>query len=167
MDSQNNWRVVFKREGLKLELKHYVTLCHGGFDLIHVGHTDHLRSASQLGHPLLVSITDDGFLKKGRGRPFMPANDRASVLAALEVVDAVIINESYDASNILKEFLPRYYVKGGDYRSNDRSFGFTQELQVAKQYGIELVFVEGERTRSTTEILSNYIHRYGANDGIR
>src|SRR5262245_35107094 len=66
-------------------------LCHGCFDILHVGHIRHLQAASKLG-PVAVTITTDRFANKGIGRPIFPADLRAESIAALSCVEIVAIN---------------------------------------------------------------------------
>ena len=66
--------------------------CHGVFDLIHIGHIKHFREAKKNGDFLVVSITSDKYVNKGTGRPIFSENLRAEVLASLEFIDAVYIN---------------------------------------------------------------------------
>jgi rfaE bifunctional protein nucleotidyltransferase chain/domain len=69
-----------------------VTLANGNFDLLHVGHVRYLRGAKALGGKLVVAINSDESVRalKGEGRPLMPAEERAEIVAALADVDAVV-----------------------------------------------------------------------------
>src|SRR5579862_3688030 len=66
-----------------------IVLCHGVFDLLHVGHIRHLRAAKAFGDILVVTITDDAYVNKGPDRPAFPSELRAEFLASLEFVDHV------------------------------------------------------------------------------
>ena len=70
-----------------------VVWTNGCFDLLHVGHVRVLAAAQQQGDVLIVGINDDESVRhlKGAGRPLMPADERAEVVAALRSVDAVTI----------------------------------------------------------------------------
>ena len=68
-----------------------VVLCHGVFDLLHVGHIKHLKKAKSLGDKLVVTITADRFVNKGPGKPLFNEKLRAEAIAALEMVDFVAI----------------------------------------------------------------------------
>src|ERR1700749_3115582 len=92
-----------------------VTLCHGVFDLLHVGHLRHLRVAQGFGDTLIVSITADEFVQKGPGRPVFQSMLRAEMLAALELVDYVVVVHALSAEPILHAVKPHTYAKGGDY----------------------------------------------------
>ncbi len=70
-----------------------VALCHGCFDLLHVGHIKHFEAAKALGDVLVVTVTPDRFVNKGPGRPAFPEKLRMEAIAALECVDFVALNE--------------------------------------------------------------------------
>ena len=62
----------------------------GGFDPIHSGHIEYLKSAKEHGKKLIVALNSDGWLKKKKGKPFMTFNERKSILEAIQYVDEVI-----------------------------------------------------------------------------
>jgi rfaE bifunctional protein nucleotidyltransferase chain/domain len=94
-----------------------ITLANGGFDLLHVGHVRYLRSAKELGGRLIVAINSDESVRalKGEGRPVMPAEERAEILAALADVDAVVIFPEPDVRQLIREIRPDVQAKGTDY----------------------------------------------------
>src|SRR5687768_10599514 len=71
-----------------------VVMCHGTFDIVHPGHIRHLMYAREQGDLLVASLTADEFIAKGAGRPYVPQDLRAANLAALEVVDYVLIDSN-------------------------------------------------------------------------
>ena len=71
-----------------------VIMCHGTFDLVHPGHIRHLLFAKSKADILVTSLTGDIHIKKGNFRPFVPQALRAMNLAALEVVDYVIVDDN-------------------------------------------------------------------------
>src|SRR3989338_9290505 len=73
--------------------KKTVIMCHGTFDLVHPGHIRHLMYAKSKAEILIASITDDTHISKAHFRPFVPQELRAMNLAALEIVDYVMIDE--------------------------------------------------------------------------
>lgn len=89
----------------------------GVFDLIHPGHVDVLRAARKAGDALLVAINSDASVRrlKGSSRPVRPEADRAYVLAALAMVDAVVVFEQDTPLELIRALLPDVLVKGGDY----------------------------------------------------
>jgi D-glycero-beta-D-manno-heptose 1-phosphate adenylyltransferase len=94
-----------------------ITLANGGFDLLHVGHVRYLRAAKQLGGRLIVGVNADASVRalKGEGRPLMPAEERAEILAALADVDAVVIFPELDVRALVREIRPDVHAKGTDY----------------------------------------------------
>ena len=91
-----------------------ITLTNGCFDLLHVGHVRYLHAAKNLGGRLIVAINSDDSVQKlkGEGRPLMPAEERAEILAALADVDAVVIFPEYDVRAIIREIRPDFQAKG-------------------------------------------------------
>ena len=94
-----------------------ITLANGGFDLLHVGHVRYLHAAKQLGGRLVVAVNSDASMRalKGEGRPLMPAEERAEILAALADVDAVVIFSERDVRALIQEIRPEIHAKGTDY----------------------------------------------------
>ena len=89
-----------------------VVLCHGTFDLMHTGHIRYLQRAKQEGDVLLVTVTADGYVNKGPGRPIFNQQLRAENLAALECVDLVALNFAVSAVDALHMIQPDVYAKG-------------------------------------------------------
>ncbi len=89
----------------------------GCFDLLHLGHVRYLQAARALGDLLVVGVNSDASTRalKGAGRPLVPQEDRAEVLAALACVDYVTIFEEVTAVALVEALRPDVYVKGGDY----------------------------------------------------
>ena len=83
-----------------------IVLCHGVFDLLHVGHIKHLEEAKKYGDILIVSITKDEFIKKGINRPYFKINDRVDSLCALESVNYVVESPNKTAIETLKKLKP-------------------------------------------------------------
>src|SRR5580698_5153111 len=96
---------------------HTVIQAHGTFDLLHLGHVRHLEAARKLGDVLVVTITADRFVNKGPGRPVFSAELRAEMLASLEYVDWVVINDAPDSITAIERIRPNIYVKGQDYQN--------------------------------------------------
>ena len=94
-----------------------VTLANGNFDLLHVGHVRYLRAAKALGGKLVVAVNSDSSVRalKGDGRPIMPENERAEIVAALADVDAVVVFPELDVRAIIREIRPDIQAKGTDY----------------------------------------------------
>ena len=107
-----------------------IILCHGVFDLIHVGHIKHFKEAKKNGKFLIVSITSDKFVNKGSGRPIFNQNLRAEFLSSISIVDAVVINNNLTSEKIISQLKPDIYFKGPDYKNNqaDKSRNIYKEI---------------------------------------
>ncbi len=94
-----------------------VAFTNGCFDLLHPGHIRYLEQARALGDLLVVAINSDASVRrlKGPGRPVVPAEARAEVLAALAVVDFVLIFNEPDPARVIRSVQPDVLVKGGDW----------------------------------------------------
>ena len=128
-----------------------ITLANGGFDLLHVGHVRYLRAAKALGGKLIVAINSDQSVRalKGEGRPIMPAEERAEIVAALEGVDAVVIFPELDVRAIIREIRPDIHAKGTDY-----SVDSVPERDAVAEYGGRVEIVGDAKDHSTTIIHS-------------
>ncbi|MEM9418360.1 MAG: adenylyltransferase/cytidyltransferase family protein [Planctomycetota bacterium] len=137
-----------------------VVLCHGCFDLLHVGHVRYLQAARKLGDVLLVTVTPDRFVGKGPGRPAFPEAQRAELLSALGCVDGVAINRWPTAVEMLGLVQPDVYAKGVEYAeaAQDPSTPVGQERAAVEAHGGQLALIDTEKL-SSTEILSRLASR--------
>jgi len=95
-----------------------IVFTNGCFDLLHSGHVEYLESSKNYGDILILGLNSDRSVKsiKGKNRPVNSENDRAYLLAALEVVDYVVIFDEDTPYNLINLIRPNVLVKGGDYR---------------------------------------------------
>ncbi|HEY8966123.1 MAG TPA: adenylyltransferase/cytidyltransferase family protein [Candidatus Methylacidiphilales bacterium] len=130
-----------------------VVATNGCFDLLHVGHLRYLTQARERGDFLWVGLNADASVRelKGPTRPVNTEADRAEVLAALRVVDAVTIFPDVRAVRFLEAVAPDLYVKGGDYKPETLDAG--ERAAVAAGGGtIEILpLVPGKSTTATLE----------------
>jgi D-glycero-beta-D-manno-heptose 1-phosphate adenylyltransferase len=133
-----------------------ITLANGGFDLLHVGHVRYLRGAKALGGKLVVAINSDESVRaaKGAGRPVMPEDERAEIVAALADVDAVVIFPELDVGAIIREIRPDVQAKGTDYTAET-----VPERDVVAEYGGRVEIVGDAKDHSTSEIIHSRIGR--------
>ena len=98
-----------------------VVFTNGVFDILHAGHVDFLREARRLGDVLVVAVNTDVSARrlKGRNRPINSERDRASLVAALDCVDHVVLFDEDEPSDLIRLLRPDVHVKGGDYRGQD------------------------------------------------
>jgi len=141
------------------ELGRKVVLCHGTFDLLHIGHIRHLERARQEGDVLLVTITADKFVNKGPGRPVFSSELRAEHIAALSAVDFVAINNEGTSVNVIRQLKPDVYVKGGDYKINeeDVSGNIYLEIEAVQSGGGKVVYTE-DITFSSSKLLNDHFN---------
>lgn len=127
-----------------------ITLANGCFDLLHVGHVRYLHAAKGLGGRLVVALNSDESVRslKGEGRPLMPAEERAEILAALADVDAVVIFRERDVRAIIREIHPDIHAKGTDYTAES-----VPEGDVVREYGGRVAIVGDPKNHSASEII--------------
>lgn len=108
------------RQKLKEQNKKLV-FTNGCFDIIHRGHIEYLEQAKSLGDYLVIGLNSDVSVKriKGDSRPVNNENDRAYVLDSLKMIDAVIIFNDDTPYNLIKEVVPDFLVKGGDWKKDE------------------------------------------------
>jgi rfaE bifunctional protein nucleotidyltransferase chain/domain len=127
-----------------------ITLANGCFDVLHVGHIRYLHAARELGGKSVVALNDDASVRalKGEGRPVMPAEERAEILAALAVVDAVVVFSEKDVRAIIREIRPDFHAKGTDYTVES-----VPERDEVEACGGRVVIVGDPKDHSASEII--------------
>ena len=127
-----------------------IVLANGNFDLLHVGHVRYLRGAKELGGKLVVAINSDESVRalKGEGRPVMPEEERAEILAALGDVDAVVIFPELDVRALIREIRPDIQAKGTDYTVDS-----VPERDAVAEYGGRVAIVGDAKDHSTSEMI--------------
>lgn len=132
-----------------------VILCHGVFDLLHIGHIRHLSEAKKLGDILIVSVTSDIFVNKGPNRPMFKDYLRLEAIASLKFVDFVVLSNSPSSVDIIKKIKPDLYCKGNEYqiKENDITNKIDEEERIVKKFGGKLVFTN-EVTFSSSNIIN-------------
>lgn len=127
-----------------------ITLTNGCFDLLHVGHVRYLHAARELGGKVVVAVNADDSVRtlKGEGRPVIPAQERAEILAALADVDAVVIFPEKDVRAIIHEIRPDFHAKGTDYTAES-----VPERAEVEACGGRVVIVGDPKNHSATEII--------------
>lgn len=138
-----------------------VVLCHGVFDLLHLGHVRHLEEARSHGDMLVVTVTADRHVNKGPGRPVFSEILRAQMLAALEQVDLVAVNHAPTAVNVLHTVKPGVYIKGSEYANaaDDVTGGIVEEREAVEAHGGVLAFTN-DITFSSSSLINKYLGVY-------
>jgi rfaE bifunctional protein nucleotidyltransferase chain/domain len=127
-----------------------VVFTNGCFDLLHPGHIKLLEAARSKGDALVVGINSDGSVRalKGAGRPVIPEQERAEILANFECVDAVVVFDELTPQKTVAALLPDILVKGGDWPGNQ--IVGREQVEAA---GGKVVLIDVVEGYSTTEIL--------------
>jgi|SRR5688572_1173882 rfaE bifunctional protein nucleotidyltransferase chain/domain len=128
-----------------------IVFANGCFDVLHVGHVRYLAGAKALGDQLIVGINSDAqvALQKGAGRPVLPANERAEIVAALESVNYVTIFNEPTVEELLLALKPDVHAKGTDYTAET-----VPERDVVRSYGGQVAIVGDPKDHSTSAIIA-------------
>lgn len=163
MEHHNYRRKIKTREELRELIgqrprERSVIMCHGTFDLVHPGHVRHMMYAKSKAEILIVSLTCDAHIGKANFRPFVPQELRAMNLAALEVVDYVLIDDHPTPLENIRFLQPDYFAKGYSY-SKDSKDGLhpktREEIEALESYGGEVIFTPGDVVFSSSAILEH------------
>jgi len=128
----------------------------GCFDVLHAGHVTYLQKARAEADKLIVGLNSDKSVRrlKGPGRPIVPQEQRAIVLAALSSVDAVVVFDQDTPIELINAIKPEVLVKGSDY-TEDRVVGARE----VKSWGGRVVLVPLVEGQSTSGIVSRIVER--------
>jgi cytidyltransferase-like protein len=134
--------------------KNTVVMCHGVFDLVHPGHIRHLVYAKEKADILVASLTADAHITKASYRPFVPQDLRALNLAALEMVDYVIVDTNPTPLENIARLQPDYFAKGYEYGVgiNPKT---QQEIDALQQYGGEILYTPGDIVYSSSHLIES------------
>jgi rfaE bifunctional protein nucleotidyltransferase chain/domain len=144
-------------EGQRAEGK-AVVMCHGVFDLLHIGHIRHFAQARAMGDVLVVTVTPDRFVNKGAHRPAFPEQLRAEAIAALDAVDYVAINRWPTSTETIRMLRPAVYCKGSEYRQveGDALAALNEEIAAAEAVGGRIAYTE-DITFSSSSLINAYV----------
>jgi len=128
-----------------------VAFTNGCFDLLHPGHVAFLQAARQYGDCLVVGLNSDRSVQqlKGPGRPIIPQEDRAAMLAALECVDYVVLFDQLTPAELIRTIRPDVLIKGSDYQPQQ-----VVGREVVESYGGLVVCLPIKGNYSTTRLLA-------------
>ena len=129
-----------------------VALANGHFDLLHVGHLRYLRAARAEADHLVVALNDDDSVArlKGRGRPLVPAAERAELLAALAPVDFVVVFAGDSPRQVIERLRPEVHCKGPDYGTPEQ----VPEYEAVRAYGGRTALVGDPKDHATSDLIS-------------
>src|SRR5262249_19837200 len=128
-----------------------IAFANGCFDLLHAGHVRYLRAAADQADVLVVAINDDRSVAelKGRGRPILPAADRAELVAAVRGVDYVVIFSEPTVAPLLRALTPDVHCKGPDCPADT-----VPERETVRAYGGRVAIVGDPKDHSTRDLLA-------------
>jgi rfaE bifunctional protein kinase chain/domain len=130
-----------------------VIMCHGTFDVVHPGHIRHMLYAKTKADILIASLTADQHILKGSMRPYVPEDLRAINLAALEMVDYVLIDHESTPLKNLAALQPDFFAKGYEYTAGTVHPKTQGEIEILDGYGGEMIFTPGDIVYSSSALL--------------
>lgn len=165
---------IFSVDNLKKELKKpkynkkIIGLCHGVFDPMHLGHIKHFQEAKKKCDILIVSITSDKFVFKGPGRPKFDQFERMESIAALQIVDYVILSDFLSAEQNISQIKPKFYFKGPDYKNNSQDITgkIIKETKILKKFNGSVIYTSS-KNYSSTKILNDSFNSDESKDKLR
>ena len=127
-----------------------IVLANGCFDVLHVGHVRYLEAAKALGDVLIVGINSDEQTRrlKGEGRPLIPQDQRAEIIASVEAVDFVTIFDEPTVTELLLTLKPDIHAKGTDYTEDS-----VPERDVVRSFGGRVAIVGDPKDHSSSEMI--------------
>ncbi len=133
-----------------------VVMCHGTFDIVHPGHLRHLAYAKGKADVLIASITADAQVTKAEYRPYVPEELRAVNLAALEIVDFVIIDPNATPIENILFLQPDFFAKGYEYFATGIPVRTREEIAALRSYGGEMIFTPGDVVYSSSALIESH-----------
>jgi D-glycero-beta-D-manno-heptose 1-phosphate adenylyltransferase len=135
-----------------------IVFANGCFDLLHVGHIRYLEGARRLGDVLIVGLNSDDSVRqlKGLGRPLMPEEERAEILAAISFVDYIVIFDEPTVERLLLQIQPDIHCKGTDYTVDS-----VPEREVVLSYGGRIAIVGDPKDHSTRDLIREVLKKAG------
>jgi rfaE bifunctional protein nucleotidyltransferase chain/domain len=129
-----------------------IVFANGCFDGLHVGHARYLEAARREGDVLVVGVNSDASTRelKGPGRPILDEGARATLVAALRVVDYVVVFSEPNVERLLEELRPDVHAKGTDYTADT-----VPERATADRLGIRVAIVGDPKDHSTRALLES------------
>ena len=126
-----------------------LVLTNGAFDLLHVGHVRYLQGAAEHGQRIITAVNSDSSVRAAKGpkRPMIPDHERAEIVAAMAVVDWVVIFDDKTVEPIIEAVRPHVHAKGTDYTADS-----VPEAALVKRLGGRVEIVGDPKDHSTTEL---------------
>ncbi|MCX8035534.1 MAG: adenylyltransferase/cytidyltransferase family protein [Candidatus Sumerlaeia bacterium] len=128
-----------------------VVFANGIFDVLHGGHISYLEDAAAQGDLLIVAVNSDSSTRglKGEGRPYYPQQHRLEILAAMAMVDYVVLFDTPTVAPLLERLRPHVHAKGTDYTRET-----VPERDTALALGIEIYIAGNPKENASRKIIS-------------
>jgi rfaE bifunctional protein kinase chain/domain/rfaE bifunctional protein nucleotidyltransferase chain/domain len=138
-----------------------IVLCHGCFDLLHIGHIRYLEQAKTMGEILVVTVTPDRYVDRGPHVPTFSEDLRVESVASLSCVDYAALNKWPTAIEMLRLLRPDVYVKGSEFRevTSDSTGKIGEEVKVVREFGGQILFTE-DIVFSSTNMINRYLSKF-------
>ncbi len=146
-----SWEEAARRLAQWHDMGQKVVFANGCFDLLHAGHVNLLHAAAREGNRLVVALNSDSSVRrlKGPTRPILDQNDRASIVAALECVDLVVLFDQDTPLELIRQLKPDVLAKGADY-TRERVVGH----ELVESWGGRVALIPLTEGRSTTGVVT-------------
>lgn len=140
-----------------------VVFTNGVFDVLHAGHMLFLRQAKALGDVLVVGLNSDSSVQRlrGHGWPINSAQDRKALVAALDMVDHVVLFDEDTPAELIRILRPDIHVKGGDYVDEA-----LPEAEVVREVGGRIVILPLAGSLSTSSVIDRIVAVASDNDNV-
>ena len=150
---------LFERVRVERAAGRTIAFANGCFDVLHVGHVRYLAASAAEADRLIVAVNDDASVAalKGPGRPVQTAPDRAELIAALRMVDYVVLFPDLSVERLLMELEPEIHCKGTDYTVET-----VPERDVVRAYGGRTVIVGDQKDHASRDVIARIRARPGA-----
>lgn len=111
------------------------------------------EAAKKMGSTLIVTLTADVYVNKGRGRPIFSQAERAYCIQKCKDVDVVEVCFHKTGLPMIEKYQPDLYVKGEDYKTQDKHGSLGEEKRAVEAYGGKLVILEGLPLSSSSKLI--------------
>ena len=137
-----------------------IIVASGYFDPLHKGHIEYFKLAKNLGDKLIVILNNDKQAILKKGKPFMPLEDKKTILESIKYIDEVFISIDEDESicKSLETIKPHIFAKGGDRFANE-----IPEAETCKRLGIQIIDGVGEKVQSSSKIVMHFKENENSN----
>ena len=135
--------------------KSTIGLCHGVFDLVHLGHMHHFINAKSCVDVLVVSVTVDKFVNKGPGRPLNTVTQRLEFLCNINAIDFVVESPYPTSAEVINSLQPLFTSKAKSIETQNDLSGEIYLKKAVENHGGTIQYTEGFTDSSTRFVRAN------------